>query len=124
MLAKKRFFLADKASQIDDRSIILRWSETGFLNTLPSFLQRDKDILGLAEAALFEEERRRMLETSLPWRVNCVKRHASEQVKSLNLISHQNTSSLTSSRSSGARMTNSATSVETTLTVKKILLST
>ena len=59
MLTKERLYLADKASQIDDRSIILRWSETGFLNTLPSFLQRDKDILGLAEATLFEEERRR-----------------------------------------------------------------
>ena len=65
MLTKERLYLADKASQIDDRSIILRWSETGFLNTLPSFLQRDKDILGLAEAALFEEERRRMLEVEV-----------------------------------------------------------
>ena len=65
MLTKKRLYLADKASQIDNRSISLRWSETGFLNTLPSFLQRDKDILGLAEAALFEEERRRMLEVEV-----------------------------------------------------------
>ena len=65
MLAKERFYLGDKASQIDDRSISLRWSETGFLNTLPSFLQRDKDILGLAEATLFEEERRRMLEVEV-----------------------------------------------------------
>ena len=65
MLTKERFYLADKASQIDDRSISLRWSETGFLNTLPSFLQRDKDILGLAEATLFEEERRRMLEVEV-----------------------------------------------------------
>ena len=58
MLTKKRLYLADKASQIDDRSISLRWSETGFL-------QRDKDILGLAEATLFEEERRRMLEVEV-----------------------------------------------------------
>ena len=65
MLAKKSFFLAERASQIDDRSISLRWSETGFLNTLPSFLQRDKDILGLAEATLFEEERRSMLEVEV-----------------------------------------------------------
>ena len=65
MLTKKRLYLGDKASQIDDRSISLRWSETGFLNTLPSFLQRDKDILWLAEATLFEEERRRMLEVEV-----------------------------------------------------------
>ena len=65
MLTKERFYLADKASQINDHSISLRWSEAGFMNTLPSFLQRDKDILGLAEATLFEEERRRMLEVEV-----------------------------------------------------------
>ena len=65
MLTKKRLYLGDKASQIDDPSISLRWSETGFLNTLPSFLQRDKDILGLVKATMFEKERRSKLEVEV-----------------------------------------------------------
>ena len=65
MLTKKRLYLGDKASQIDDRSISLRWSETGFLNTLPSYLQRDKDILGLVKATMFEKERRSKLEVEV-----------------------------------------------------------
>ena len=65
MLTKKRLYLGDKASQIDDPSISLRWSETGFLNTLPSYLQRDKDILGLVKATMFEKERRSKLEVEV-----------------------------------------------------------
>ena len=65
MLAKERFYLGDKASQIDDRSISLRWNERGFLNTLPSYLQRDKDILGLVKATMFEKERRSKLEVEV-----------------------------------------------------------
>merc|ERR1711899_185566 len=45
------------------------WSEAKFLSTVPSFLQKDADILRLAAETRYEEERRKRLEAEVKSRM-------------------------------------------------------
>ena len=48
------------------------WSEAKFMSTVPSFLKNDADILRMAEATRYEEERRKMLEKEMKGKMDCI----------------------------------------------------